>query len=349
MGVFRFSNAVSDISKFIDTYKTLYKELKGKKYFDHDDARDALIKHSLVSSSGAIGEEAVKRSVREDRSRDPLYNQLKMYSEVFRMLGWYRPAISKTTFNFTELGYYISTSDEELVKSIFKFTFYSIVTPNNLVKNNFGNICRPIKCILDIGEQADKQISRDEIITHIFTIENDLDMEEDLILANINKDRFEKSKLRNTMNSLVSDVEIQKTTLENYTRFPIAGCKYCEWFTEMRVKTNDRMHSLKYFGITDEAIEYNNHFKNKLDLRYAMIEHFSQDEKSAFTYLMFLKNLDFIGYNIDEEAKLLIDKLEILSKKIFESLGINNADDIHYSSIQQSTTRDFQCIDNLEI
>ena len=86
--MFRFSNAVSDISKFIDTYKSLYVDLKDHNDFTHDDATESLISKGLVSSSGAIGNEAMKRSRREDRSRDPLYNQLKMYS-------LYLPRISK--------------------------------------------------------------------------------------------------------------------------------------------------------------------------------------------------------------------------------------------------------------
>ena len=101
MGVFRFSNAVSDIRKFIETYKVIYGELKETKNFTHDDATNTLIQHGLVSSSGAIGDEAINRSRRDDRSRDPLYNQLKMYSEIYRMLGWYHPGTKRTTFKIS--------------------------------------------------------------------------------------------------------------------------------------------------------------------------------------------------------------------------------------------------------
>ena len=119
-GVFRFSNAVSDIRKFIATYQQLHHELKGTPNFTHDDATKALISHGLVSSSGAIGDEALRRSTREDRSRDPLYNQHKMYSEIYRMLGWYEPGTARTNFNFPEYGEYLLTSDERLLKKHFE-------------------------------------------------------------------------------------------------------------------------------------------------------------------------------------------------------------------------------------
>ena len=79
-GVFRFSNAVSDISKFIQTYCTLYEHFKeADHFFDHKEASEFLATKGLASSLGAVGKEAVKRSRRADTSRDPLYNQHKMY------------------------------------------------------------------------------------------------------------------------------------------------------------------------------------------------------------------------------------------------------------------------------
>ena len=68
MGIFRFSNAVSDIRKFIDTYKVFYDKLKDEVDFTHDKGVKVLIENGLASSSGAIGQEAIKRSKRENRS-----------------------------------------------------------------------------------------------------------------------------------------------------------------------------------------------------------------------------------------------------------------------------------------
>ena len=173
MAIFRFSNAVSDAKKIISTYKTIYNELSKAESFGHDDARDALVKNSLVSSSGAIGEEAIRRSVRDDRSRDPLYNQAKMYGEMFRMLGWYKPAQNRLNFRFTEIASYIADADEKTEKKIFEFNVYSITSPSPLVEIKGGNVLRPLPLILKLATLLDGYISRDEIILAVLTCLND--------------------------------------------------------------------------------------------------------------------------------------------------------------------------------
>lgn len=347
MGVFRFSNAVSDIAKFINTYKTLYEDLKDLPSFGHDEARDALIKHSLVSSSGAIGNEAVNRSVREDRSRDPLYNQLKMYSEIFRMMGWYQPANNRTSFNFTPLSEYIYDNGKNIVDNIFNFNFYSIVSPNNLVNNVFNTVNRPIKNILTLANLTDNLISRDEIILDILTIENDLILDFENLSIITKERRFNEIKINNAINNLVEKEGISETTLQNYTRYPIAGCKYAKWFTEESKNSTISQRKLKYFKVTEEAITYHKIFDDKYDLRYSEIVDFQLDIKSAFTYLMFLRNLEFVGFEIDDETNELISKLEILALPILDKVNAKGSTEIFYSSVQQSKKEDFENIQNL--
>ena len=163
MGVLRFPNPGSDLKRFIRTFSFLYQELNGKVNFTHDDTRDALIKHALVSSSGAIGNEAIIRSTREDRSRDPLYNQLKMYSELYRMLGWLKPGTMNTNFNFTEISQYVAECDEQIQLNIFRECLLSIVFPNPLLENKSGNESRPFPIILKVADRLHDAIFRDEI------------------------------------------------------------------------------------------------------------------------------------------------------------------------------------------
>ena len=174
MGVFRFANPGSDIKKMISTYRTIYKELKDQDVFGHDDGRDAMIKYGLMSSSGAIGEEAVRRSEREDRSRDPLYNQHKMYSEVFRMLGWYKPGTQRTNFRFTEFGEYISEASDNLGDNIFEFCATHIASPSPLVEVKGGNVLRPFAILLRLANDLGGVITKDEIIWGVINSKYDM-------------------------------------------------------------------------------------------------------------------------------------------------------------------------------
>jgi hypothetical protein len=86
----RFPNPGSDIPSFILTFQVLYEHLGEQAVVTRDDMSAAMVKQNRASSCGFMGEEALKRSTREDRCRDPMYNQSKMYSELYRMLGWFR-------------------------------------------------------------------------------------------------------------------------------------------------------------------------------------------------------------------------------------------------------------------
>jgi hypothetical protein len=81
----RFANPGSDISSFIKIYVELYNALKDRYSFGLDDISKTLVEKNLATSCGYMGQEALSRSTRKDRSRDQLYNQSKMYSELFKI------------------------------------------------------------------------------------------------------------------------------------------------------------------------------------------------------------------------------------------------------------------------
>ena len=64
---------------------------------------------------------------------------------------------------------------------------------------------------------------------------------------------------------------------------------------------------------------------------------------------MFLRNLEFLDYEIDEETLQLITILEKKCALIFNKLKVNNSNEIFYSSIQQTPNEVFDYIEKLEI
>jgi hypothetical protein len=100
----RFPNPGSTMDNFVRVYDAAFERLNGR-IVGLDDIVDAVVAANLATSSGYMGPEAVARSTRVDRSRDPLFNQLKMYAELFRMLGWLHPTSeSSLNYTFTLLG-----------------------------------------------------------------------------------------------------------------------------------------------------------------------------------------------------------------------------------------------------
>ena len=104
----RFPNPGSDISSFIRIFTELYAALQHLTSFDLDDFTQVLVERNLATSCGHMGSEALRRSTRDDRSLDPLYNQSKMYTELYKVLGWLHPTSEGAlVFKFTLLGAHV--------------------------------------------------------------------------------------------------------------------------------------------------------------------------------------------------------------------------------------------------
>ena len=337
-GVFRFSNAVSDIRKFIDTYKVIYEKLKDKVDFTHDDATEALIDNGLVSSSGAIGQEAVNRSRRADRSRDPLYNQLKMYSEIYRMLGWYKPGSSRTNFVIPDYGEYIYDADGEILRSHYELNVLHIVSPNPLVQIRGGNILRPFPLILKLLERLDGIILRDEIILTVLACGNDreenyIDEAEKFVRTL----RGDKKRLDNAMNALVKSSGISRTTLGNYTRFILASLKWLGYANPKRISGIYGKRAINVYEQTERAKQKVKDLEDSIDIRYSDLENFSDDENTAFAVYILYYHLNQIGYDItDQETQELIAKVSDHSQPIIEQYGISDESNILYFPYQET-------------
>ena len=171
----RFPNPGSDIASFIQTFQILYEELGEQAVVTLDDMSTAMVKQNRASSCGLMGEEALKRSTREDRSRDPMYNQSKMYSELYRMLGWFRSTPDdRLKFSFTLLGAHVAAAKRN-AKSLFIECLLGTVYPNPVleVKGEFRT--RPFACMLRTLDQMDGLLCRDELIVGPQSLQNDRD------------------------------------------------------------------------------------------------------------------------------------------------------------------------------
>lgn len=347
MAILRFPNPGSDINKFISTFSTMYRALENTANFTHDDARDALIADGLVSSSGAIGLEAVRRSVRDDRSRDPLYNQVKMYSELYRMLGWLKPGTQNTNFNFTELSSYVADYPPELQRRLFEECLLSIVFPNPLVESKGGNIIRPFAFILKMASKLDNVIFRDEIIITTLNTSSDL-------IGNALEDAIDMvSALRGKAKDLLDRkaklsvlTKIQQNTLENYTRFPLGSMKATGWFDSESVR-----------GIYDKPLngyillpfgkEKVNQLSKMVDVRRESLAEFDLETRGAFTLLAHYAFLERCGFDItavNETLPVMWDS----ASPILKHFGISNRQDIFYSPIQQGTTEEIDYANKLD-
>lgn len=338
-GVFRFSNAVSDIQKFIETYKMIYQEFKNTDFFTHDDGVKLLTENGLASSSGAIGKEAVKRSTNKNRSLDSLYNQHKSYSEIYRMLGWYNPGKKRTNFVIPEYGEYIFEAEGQILKSHFELNVLHIVSPNPLVNIKSENVLRPFPLILKLLDRLDGVLLRDEIILTVLACENDrtencIDKAETLVRSL----RGDALRLEYAYEKLMEENGVNsKDVFRNYTRFILATLKWLNYAQPERRKDIYGKKSVTVYVQTEKAKQKAKELEDSIDIRFSDIEKFGKEENAAFAIFTFFHHLQKIGYDVsDPETQELIAKVSEVAKPIIESFQINDDSRILYFPYQET-------------
>ncbi len=229
----RFPNPGSTIDNFVKVYVAAFERLNGY-IIDLDDFVQAVVAANLATSSGHVGEEAVARSTREDRSRDPLYNQLKMYAELLRALGWLHPtAESSLNYTFTLLGHQAVAAGDNYMP-LFRECVLGIVYPSRVleVKGDFD--IRPFAFLLKVMAAAGGYISRDEMIVGPLNRSDRAANSVQEAAKIIAKARAGKTALDNLLDQVARARGIQINTLHNYTRWPIAVLRDCGWATKVR-------------------------------------------------------------------------------------------------------------------
>ena len=225
----RIPNPVSDLTIFLKVFRDIYPLLKNNSVFELDHITSAMIETNNVTSQGAIGKEALARSTRSDRSRDPLYNQSKMYAELFRTLGWIQSTTAKLKFTFSLLGIYVATSNISTAINLLKENLLGISYPNEVLDVKSEQNLRIISGIL-LTMNALNSITRDEMIIGPMSISDDTNASEfQRMLINLEQCRREPKKLQKWLNFISAERKISLVTMGNYTRFPIAVLPWTGW------------------------------------------------------------------------------------------------------------------------
>lgn len=312
----RIPNPGSDISSFITIYCELYEALSSKGVFGLDDISEVLVRRNLATSSGYMGDEALQRSTRDDRSRDPLYNQSKMYAELFRVLGWFHSTNSALQFTCTYLGAHVLEVRRN-PRKLFNECALGIAYPN-AVLNVVGNyIIRPFAVILRTLAALDGLLCRDELIVGPLSLENDR-----------NQAAFEQmiSRLRlcrkvgwTSLNAWVSEVsavrKISTVTMGNYTRFPLAVMRWSGWaYDERRKDIYGR--SIPFLVLSEAGRDAVLQIENSIDIRAAEVRDFDEETKTAFSRIGFFDLLERAGFATEPFQEMMQKNRDIVEARI---------------------------------
>lgn len=337
----RFPNPGSTLENFIKIFVNLSNNLSDY-IFTLDDMVSITVNKGLASSSGFIGNEAIKQSTRKDRSRDPLYNQLKMYSELYRHLGWIKSSPdSSLNFLITPFGIKVAKSNNKMHQFILSILCISF--PNNSIETKSNFNIKPFFTILKIIKKIDEKISRDELIICLLSCPDDFGSKNiNLIIEKIKRLRKNKNTLEN-LNKISLQKKIAVNTLKNYTRVPIMFLRdsgllikkdsyfYLTNLGYSYVKNIDEMLDLRLQNILDIKKEFFN------PLNFQIYNNLFQIDKTNKTIIQALKTKKQILFNpyqqLDANKLSEIFKWNIKLPKFNGKNSINNIKNNNYQSI----------------
>jgi hypothetical protein len=311
----RFPNPGSDIPTFIRIFQILFSYLNEKKNFSLDDMSLTLTKMNLASSSGYMGEQALKLSTRKDRSRDPLYNQSKMYAELFRVLGWIQSSEEKKlNFNFTYLGEHMAVAKNNPLP-LFQECLLGINYPNEIIDIKSNNQIRPFALILKSMIQLDGLLSRDELIIGPLSLDNEENFSS--MIEKIRKIRINKNRdlvLQEELDKLSKNLGIKINTLRNYTRFPIAALKYSGWVSSEQSNLYKKNRTI--LKLTEEGRKRTEWINNAVELGMDFIQkEAQQDTLNKVIRVSFFRMLERSDFDITQVKDELRDDFDYVCNK----------------------------------
>lgn len=328
----RFPNPGSTIDNFVCIFGACFESLNGQ-VVTIDNLVKASIEANLATSSGYMGKEALKRSTRQDRSRDPLYNQLKMYAELFRILGWLHPTPQNAlNFTFTLLGQQIVAAGRNY-KPLLEECALGIAYPTPLlsIKGDFN--LRPFAFILRVMAASDGHLSRDEMIIGPLSATSDLcNKNLDTVVTKIKEARSSAQSTKNLIDSVSKARNIQPNTLANYTRWPIALLRDLGWVNQGRAYYLDGKQ-YRTFHLTEKGTSLAERVKVAIDLRTSDVDNLAVKERNALSIVTHYRMMERSGFDIST----VNEKLENAENELYSlllELNATSSDDVLFSPFQ---------------
>lgn len=318
----RIPNPGSDIDIFVRIFRDLHAVLKDRVDFDLDDMTLAMLERGNVSSQGAFGDEALRRSTREDRSRDPLYNQSKMYAELFRTLGWIQSTTGALRFAFSWLGEHAARTPDP--KPLTIECLLGMAYPNDVLGVQGGQSVRVFPAILAAAHSLGGDITRDEMIIGPLSLSDDRDGEAfEAMMIKLRRCRSERGRMAKEIEVLSKVRGISHVTMGNYTRFPIAALQWAGWC---------RKSSRSTLSLTEQGRATVAHIATLRDFRISDYKAIPERAKTAFIRLTAHLMLERAGFDISPASAMLTDDRDIIEKA-----GVPVAPDPWFSAFQQIT------------
>ena len=335
----RFPNPGSTISNFVEVYKAIFRRFEGQ-VFNLDQSVVATVSANLATSSGHMGAEAISRSTRRNRSRDPLYNLLKMYTELFRVLGWLHPTEQGAlNFTVTLLGRQIVAADQHYLPLAGE-TVLGISYPSHVLRTQRSHVQRPFAFLLRTMLACDNALSRDEMIVGPMSAESDRLSNAVSNMATLVKRLREKPQnVAAALTRVAEDHKAQVNTLKNYTRWPIAIMRDLGWTQKTCLRFRKDGESFEVHQLTETGKEVAERVSTSTDLRLEQVEELLLEEKAALSVHAHYSMLERSGFDLGPVNQRLDEQNQAFQQALTR-LGVPRGRPLLFSPFQSLSIAD---------
>jgi hypothetical protein len=282
-----------------------------------------------------------------------MYNQLKMYSEIWRMLGWLHSGEQRLRFRTTELGTLIAEAEFPLRsedQALLQELFISITFPNPQTENRGIDNLRPFAVLLLLMDELDGRITRDEMILSLYAVTDDRQLGAlPAAVDRVKAVRGRYGRLEDTLTATCAAEGVQVNTARNYTRIPIGVLTDANvsWASE-RTDRATYGRCMKFFELTEHGREVVARLKTMTDVRLADMAGFSIRERAAFLNVGHFAMLDRAGFEAFPQQDEFLAYCAEVAGPILARMSIASAESVLFSPFQQATASEITAADAFE-
>lgn len=337
--MFRFPNPGSTINNFVDVYVAAFERCHGQ-IVNLDDIVQATVAANLATSSGHVGTAAIARSTRPDRSRDPLYNQMKMYAELFRSLGWLRSTKnSALNFTFTLLGEQVVAAGRHW-RPLLGETVLGIAYPSHVLDIRNEHKIRPFATILRTMLACNDGLSRDEMIVGPLSATSDRHYSDMTALSEkIMALREEPRAIDEALEELKDQLRIQINTLKNYTRWPLAVMRDLGWTEKDKEAYRGTNKTFEIHRLTPLGKERAQNLEHSVDLRVDHVDRLPLEQKRALCRYAHFAMMERAEFDVSSVADQLQND-EDIQREALGTLGLAYGMPLLFSPFQSLSIAD---------
>lgn len=323
----RFRNPISDMNVLIENFKMMYVDYSNLDYFDLDNIAEFFAREQLASSSGYIGDEALKRSyLIKDDSRKSMKMQAKSYAELFRLLGWITSGEKALNFNFTYLGVHVAVSGSG-AKALFEQCLLGVEYPNHVLDVKFSDENKPFVNMLLFADELGGKIHRDEILLGAMNLMDGYSEKEKASKIRLIQE-IRKTKDIDVLNEAIEELahinKMQANSVRNLTRFVISSLEFTGWFEKKKLKVYGK--SSPFLVLTEKGKSVVQQINDSLIIKGDSIN-IKDEEAKTISDIALLCMFRRASFNVDAE----LAKYKTRIKEICEN---NGKSDILFSPYQ---------------